>query len=184
MKLSCQRICIKVKLKGEKMSLFSDNLKKMREKRGYTHQELADLVGVNRVTYTNWENGNREPKFEKVIELAKVLKANTDYLLGFSDKNMFEMTDDELVIVSSPEVFEDWKSEGKIPEIAQQIRKNAEEKMPHDVLWLKDIMKAKINAGETLKDIEKWFSISPEDEGYDFILYIYNVARKEVENVE
>ena len=164
------------------MSLFSDNLKKMREKRGYTHQELADLIGVNRVTYTNWENGNREPKFEKVIELAKVLKANTDYLLGFSEKNMFEMTDDELVMEDSPETFKDWEEEGKIPVIAQQIRKKAEEKMPNDVLWLKDIMKKKIEKGESLQDIEKWFSISPEEEGYDFILYIYNVAKKEVEN--
>ncbi|WP_339014155.1 helix-turn-helix transcriptional regulator [Lactococcus garvieae] len=166
------------------MSSFSDNLKKMREKRGYTHKELADLVGVNRVTYTNWENGNREPKFDKVIELAKILKANTDYLLGFSEKNMFEMTDDELVIGEAPETFEEWKAEGEVPEMARQIRKDAEEKMPNEVVLLKDIMKQKIANGDNLQDIENWFSISQEDEGYDFILYLYNVAKKEVENKE
>ena len=40
--------------------------------------------------------------------------------------------------------------------------------------------KKKIMEGESLQDIEEWFSISPEEEGYDFIFYIYSVAKKEV----
>ena len=37
------------------MSIFGDNIKRLRKNKGLTQQEIADLVHVNRVTYTNWE---------------------------------------------------------------------------------------------------------------------------------
>ncbi|MBC1666506.1 helix-turn-helix transcriptional regulator [Listeria welshimeri] len=53
-------------------------------------QALADLVGVNRVTYTNWENGKREPELDKIVELATELNTTVDYLLGNSDINLLD----------------------------------------------------------------------------------------------
>ncbi|MBF9648054.1 helix-turn-helix transcriptional regulator [Streptococcus pseudopneumoniae] len=43
---------------------------------------MADLVHVNRVTYTNWEKGNREPNFENLIKLADLLEVSLDWLFG------------------------------------------------------------------------------------------------------
>ncbi|HEN0471695.1 TPA: helix-turn-helix domain-containing protein [Streptococcus agalactiae] len=67
--------------------IFPERLKQLRQKKGLTQQEIADLVHVNRVTYTNWEKGNREPNFEKLFLLAEYLETTTDYLLGKSDSN-------------------------------------------------------------------------------------------------
>lgn len=61
--------------------LFSQNLKKKRQESGLKQQEIADMMQVNRVTYTNWENGKREPTLENVVKLAKILKTTTDNLL-------------------------------------------------------------------------------------------------------
>ncbi|WP_269793394.1 helix-turn-helix transcriptional regulator [Streptococcus mitis] len=43
---------------------------------------MADLVHVNRVTYTNWEKGKREPSFENLIKLADLLEVSLDWLFG------------------------------------------------------------------------------------------------------
>ena len=67
--------------------IFPQRLKELRQKKGLTQQEIADLLHVNRVTYTNWEKGNREPNFEKLFLLAEYLETTTDYLLGKSDNN-------------------------------------------------------------------------------------------------
>lgn len=64
------------------MEKFHEKLKVLRKKQGLTQQEIADLVHVNRVTYTNWEQGMREPNFEKLSMLACIFDASIDYLLS------------------------------------------------------------------------------------------------------
>lgn len=61
---------------------FSQRLKELRLKRGLTQQEIADLVHVNRVTYTNWEKGKREPSFENLVKLADLFEVSLDWLFG------------------------------------------------------------------------------------------------------
>ena len=75
--------------------IFSERLKQLRLEKGLTQKEVADLVNVNRVTYTNWEKGNREPSFEKLFLLAEYLGTNIDYLLGKSDNPKKSVTQDE-----------------------------------------------------------------------------------------
>ena len=75
--------------------IFPERLKQLRQKKGLTQQEIADLVHVNRVTYTNWEKGKREPSFENLVKLASVLGTSTDYLLGTSD-NYIDLEDFEI----------------------------------------------------------------------------------------
>lgn len=75
--------------------IFSERLKQLRLEKGLTQKEVADLVNVNRVTYTNWEKGNREPSFEKLFLLAEHLGTNIDYLLGKSDNPIKSTTRDE-----------------------------------------------------------------------------------------
>ena len=64
------------------MEKFHEKLKVLRKKQGLTQQEIADLVHVNRVTYTNWEKRNREPNFEKLSMLACIFDVSIDYLLS------------------------------------------------------------------------------------------------------
>ena len=69
------------------MSYFSDKLKELRKKHGLTQQQVADELSINRVTYTNWEKGNREPNFENLIKLVAILGTTFDYLFGRSEKS-------------------------------------------------------------------------------------------------
>ena len=65
-------------------SIFPQRLKELRLKKGFTQSELGEKVGVKQNTFTNWENGKREPNFEKLLLLAKYLETTTDNLLGRS----------------------------------------------------------------------------------------------------
>lgn len=48
---------------------FSTTLKELRLKSGYTHQQLADRINVNRTTYTYWETFSSLPSVENVMKL-------------------------------------------------------------------------------------------------------------------
>lgn len=63
-------------------NIFPKRIKELRLKKGLTQQEIADLVHVNRVTYTNWEKGNREPNFENLVKLADLFDVSLDWLFG------------------------------------------------------------------------------------------------------
>jgi len=63
-------------------NVFPQRLKEIRIKRGLTQTELGEKVGVKQSTFTNWENGKREPNFEIVIKLADLLEVSVDWLFG------------------------------------------------------------------------------------------------------
>lgn len=88
------------------MSKFSERLKLLRNEKKMTQQVLADLVGVNRVTYTNWENGKREPELDKIVELATELNTTVDYLLGNSDVNLFDTSKEVIQTLSKEKAKE------------------------------------------------------------------------------
>ncbi len=56
-------------------------LKRLRENREWTQQELAEKVGVARVTIARIEIGNRRPSLELLERLAKALRVKVGELL-------------------------------------------------------------------------------------------------------
>ena len=67
------------------MSIFSERLKELRKKRGYTQAELAKYMNMRQGSYTKWETGMTEPKIDSIIPLARILNTTADYLLGLTD---------------------------------------------------------------------------------------------------
>lgn len=64
------------------MSIFGDNIKRLRKNKGLKQQEIAELLGIKRNTYSDWENGKTEPKLENVVKIAQIFNTTTDKLLG------------------------------------------------------------------------------------------------------
>ena len=64
------------------MEKFHEKLKNLRKKRGLIQQEVAELLNVERVAYTKWENGKSKPNYEKLSMLACIFDVSFDYLLG------------------------------------------------------------------------------------------------------
>ena len=79
------------------MSIFGDNIKRLRKNKGLKQQEIAELLGVKRNTYSDWENGKTEPKLENVVKLAQIFNTTTDELLGqtiYSKAKLVRFLDD------------------------------------------------------------------------------------------
>lgn len=63
------------------MSITSERLQALRKARGYSQQDVANLIGVGRTTYLKYESGDNKPT-RKINELARLFQVSTDYLLG------------------------------------------------------------------------------------------------------
>ena len=52
---------------------LGDKIKRLREEKKYSQEDLADLLNVHSVTISKWENGTQEPRAKRLNELAKIL---------------------------------------------------------------------------------------------------------------
>lgn len=57
-------------------------LKELRKKYGFTQQNIADKLNVQRTTITNYENGTSEPDIGALNKLADIFNVSIDFLLG------------------------------------------------------------------------------------------------------
>lgn len=60
---------------------FGPRLRALREKRGLSQQELADLIGIHMSQLSRLERSVSTPSAETVLSLARALRATTDALL-------------------------------------------------------------------------------------------------------
>ncbi len=61
------------------------NLKFLRNKKGVSQQQLADVIGTSQQSINKYENQNIEPDIDTLINLAKYFNTSVDYLIGNSD---------------------------------------------------------------------------------------------------
>ena len=66
---------------------LSDNIKKLREEKNLTQQQLADKLYVSRQTICRWENGSRCPDLITAKKLALELGVSMDDLVSDEDVN-------------------------------------------------------------------------------------------------
>lgn len=71
---------------------IADRIRKYREAKGWTQDDLAAAAEMHRVTIAKYELGKIEPKSESLQKLAAALEISTDVLLGNEGT---DMTDDE-----------------------------------------------------------------------------------------
>ena len=63
------------------MEQFGDRLRKLRQSRGISQQQVAEYLGVNRTTYVKYETGKSEPNVGTLKKLAQYFDISMDYLL-------------------------------------------------------------------------------------------------------
>ena len=62
--------------------IFFKRLRELRFRYGLIQNELAEIIGIKRNMYSDWENGKTEPSFENLIKLADLFEVSLDCLLG------------------------------------------------------------------------------------------------------
>lgn len=82
--------------------MISEQIKLLREKKGYTQSTLAKKLGITRSSVNAWEMGISVPSTQYVVELASIFDVSTDYLLGVKKTSTIStsgLDEDDLQIV-------------------------------------------------------------------------------------
>ena len=61
--------------------MFAKRLNETRKKKGFTAQQMADILQIGLRSYRNYESGDREPSLLTLTLIADTLDVSTDYLL-------------------------------------------------------------------------------------------------------
>ena len=68
------------------MSTFSVRLQEVRKKRGLSKKQLAETLQITPRAYQYYEEGKREPPYDRLVDLARELDISIDYLLGLTNQ--------------------------------------------------------------------------------------------------
>ncbi len=69
-----------------------ENIRKIREDKGFTQQQMADLVGMHRSNYSKVETAQRELSISALAKVAKFFDLSLDELVNFEGTVPKEVT--------------------------------------------------------------------------------------------
>lgn len=78
------------------MNKYGIRLKELREKHGYTQDELAKRLNTSRSRIGMYEQGKRQPDFEMQEAIADLFNVSIDYLFGRDINNEAKAFDEKL----------------------------------------------------------------------------------------
>lgn len=61
-------------------------IKELREDNDLTQKEVAEYLRIKQNTYSQYETGQRQLPLNVLVELAKLYKTSTDYILGITQE--------------------------------------------------------------------------------------------------
>jgi transcriptional regulator with XRE-family HTH domain len=99
---------------------MANKIRILRQERGLTLEQVAEVVGVGKSTVRKWETGMiANMRRDKIADLAKALGTTPAYLMGWEDQEEQEPSPSEPVLTEGElallELFR------KVPEAQQQM---------------------------------------------------------------
>ena len=65
--------------------MVSESLKKVRKEHKLTQQDIADVLGIDRSTYTFYETGKTSPSVPTLYKLSNIYNVTIGYLAGYEE---------------------------------------------------------------------------------------------------
>ena len=82
---------------------IAKKIKILRKARGYTQQQLAEMLGVQRATISNYEIGRRSPHIKELEKLAEILGVNLEYF-GVGNDDLTDLVAKARVVFDDDEI--------------------------------------------------------------------------------
>lgn len=73
-------------------TVIGERIRTTREKNSLTQASLAKKLGISRSAVNAWELGVSVPSAQYLVELSKLFKVSTDFLLGLDDKEVVDIS--------------------------------------------------------------------------------------------
>lgn len=131
--------------------MLSQTLKKLRENNGYTQQQIANALNIERSTYTYYEIGKTTPDINTIIKLAKIFNVSYEELFENEEKDVekslndsgddlyccydsknfdhiYELSKREKTLISLYRVLPDKIQDDFVLKLKKEVDKNSEKK--------------------------------------------------------
>lgn len=82
-----------------------NNLKKCRERKNFTVEEVSERIGVSKTAIYNIESGVNNPSIDNLIRLAELYNVSIDYLLGRTNFEDFKTQYEYLQNLDEDELY-------------------------------------------------------------------------------
>lgn len=82
--------------------MINERIKMLREQYNYSQADLAKELSIARTSVLAWENETSVPSMKHIIEMSKLFRVTTDYLLEVDNKRMLSLdglSDEEINII-------------------------------------------------------------------------------------
>ncbi len=117
---------------------LGERIKAFREQLSFSQQQLADRLGINRVSLSQIENGDRKISAEELSNLAKMFNISTDSLLNLSAEIQVDFVKDKISSIEDSS------------ELRISVPQRSVEKFKEVLLYILYKVGSKPNVGETV----------------------------------
>ena len=90
---------------GPRMSTIGDKLKKARNEKNLTQQEVAEKLHISRTTISSWENARTLPDINYLILLSEIYELSLDELIKGDQHMMNKIKEDTDVVKSNKKLI-------------------------------------------------------------------------------
>ena len=108
-------------------------LKRFRENSGYTQQQMADALNIERSTYAYYETGKTSPSIETIMKIKEILNVSLEDLLGSENKSSNKLSDSSKEHISFDKVYELNKKEKSLVSLYRSLAPEIQDKVLKDV---------------------------------------------------
>jgi len=63
--------------------MLGEEIKRLRERRGLSQEQIAKRLGLKKQSISNWENGNAMPSMDMFLNLVELFNTTPNVLLGY-----------------------------------------------------------------------------------------------------
>ncbi len=77
------------------MDFILDNIKKLRKKKGFSHEYMALELGISQVAYSKLEKNDTKLTVERLYKIAEILEVEVSEILEIKATNQFNQTNKE-----------------------------------------------------------------------------------------
>lgn len=82
--------------------MIHERIRMLREQYNYSQADLANKLGIARTSVLAWANQTSVPSMKHIIEMSKLFRVTTDFLLEVDNKRILSLdglTDEEINII-------------------------------------------------------------------------------------
>lgn len=72
--------------------MIGERIRALREQAGFSQAELARRLSVTRSSVNAWESGLSAPTAASLVDLARLFRVSTDYLLGLENDRRLDLS--------------------------------------------------------------------------------------------